>query len=490
MSLTRRFIDQRIQKSRVTEAKNSELRRMLTTHNILAGHGRSERNVEGMRRCRSEAAERRDLFVDYTFVKGEQEKERRTLITEAEERLADEIARRNAEKSRKEMDRRRICDGSEELRALKERLHAAKVNKERAQQLFEIEVRKEKDRRLDLAVDEHMENERLDHIELEHKLDIEKMKQRERVKTINQQQIAMREAQREEAMQEYTQDRASVAELVQRIANEDAEEHAAKAQKQQESKEMLLKFKVEQAARQEQMEADELAENEAIAQYARDKADREERVAQEKLVAEKEKERIQLKIVAAAEHANKEKDELEMLRNELHHEEHEAEARRREELQQRKKLEDREEMKRASIMQMQMQERKKDAALEEEARIRDVLLAKFAEDDRIEQLSEHKRRMRVETHKREAARLLDMRREAFVSQREAERDEENRLRGDEADRQIIIDAERQKLLIEHAIPLRNFLPKNTMATQEDYDFVFSADGGKSDYQIPGRGGYA
>lgn len=28
------------------------------------------------------------------------------------------------------MDRRRICDGSEELRALKERLHMAKVNKE------------------------------------------------------------------------------------------------------------------------------------------------------------------------------------------------------------------------------------------------------------------------------------------------------------------------------------------------------------------------
>ena len=31
------------------------------------------------------------------------------------------------------MDRRRICDGSEELRVLKERLHMAKVNKERLQ---------------------------------------------------------------------------------------------------------------------------------------------------------------------------------------------------------------------------------------------------------------------------------------------------------------------------------------------------------------------
>merc|ERR1719183_3176464 len=167
--------------------------------------------------------ERRDLFMDYNHVKGAQERERKRLVTEAEERLADEIGRRNADRTRKEQDRRRICDGSEELRALKERLHAAKVNKERAQQLWEIEVRKEKERRLEHAVAEHMEDERLEHIELEHKLEIEKMKQRERVKVINQQQIAMKEAQREEAMQEYVKEKAAVKELVDRIQKEDDE---------------------------------------------------------------------------------------------------------------------------------------------------------------------------------------------------------------------------------------------------------------------------
>lgn len=170
---------------------------------------------------------------------------------------------------------------------------------------------------------------------------------------------------------------------------------------------------------------------------------------------------------------NKAKEELENLRNELHHEEHEAEARRREELKQRKILEDREEMKRASIMQMEMQEKKKAAALEEEERIRQILLAKFAEDDRIEQMHEHKRRMKVEAHKREAERLTQLRREAFDAGREAERDEENRLRGDESFRQGIIEEERMKLLREHAIPLRDFLPKGTFATVEDYNFVFS-----------------
>merc|ERR1719197_2021519 len=221
------------------------------------------------------------------------------------------------------------------------------------------------------------------------------------------------------------------------------------------------------------MERQEIEENEKIAKYAADKAAFEEQVADEKAKLEKEKERIQLKIVAAAEMKNKEKEELENLRNELHHEEHEAEARRREELQQRKKLEDREEMKRASQLQMQMQEDKKAKALEEEERIREVLLAKFAEDDRLEQQHEHKRRMKVEAHKREAERLIQLRREAFDQQREAEREYERHLRDDEGDRQAIIDEERKKLLIEHAVPLRHFLPKGTLDTMDDHNFVFN-----------------
>lgn len=473
MSLTKRFIDQRIQKTRVQEARTADLRRMLTTHNIIAGHGQSERNVEGLRRCRSEAAERRDLFMDYNYVKGEQDNLRRSTIAEAEERLADEIGRKNAETTRKAQDRRRIIDGSEELRALKEKLHSAKVNKERAQQLWQIEVRKEKDRRMEHVIAEHEANERLEHIELEHKLEIEKMKQRERVKTINQQQIAMKEAQRAEAEQEYAKEKVSVAELVSRIAKEDSEEEAAKKTKQEEAKQMLLAFKIEQAERQEAAEQAEYDENQAIAKYAQDKADREQRVAEEKERIEKEKERLQLKIKAAAEHANKEKEELEGLRNDLHSEEHEAEARRREKLQQRKKLEDREEMKNACVIQCMMQEKKKQAALEEEERIRGVLLAKFAEDDRIEQLAEHKRRMKVEAHKREAERLVQLRREMYDAQREGERETENIFRSEESDRQIIIEEERKKLLIEHAIPLRNFLPKGTLATKEDHAFVFS-----------------
>lgn len=462
MSLTRRFVEQRIQKNRHLEAKNHELRSMLVMNNILAGHGKSEARVEALRRSRSEAAERRDLFTDYTFVRSEQEKERRMMVAEAEERLADELARRNADQTRENMNKRRICDGSEELRALKERLHAAKVNKERAQQLFQKEVKKDKERQTEHIISEHMNNERLENIELEHKLEIEKMKQRERVKHINQQQIAMKEAQRQEALQEYLKEKDQVEELVNRINKEDSEELAAKHQKQMESKTMMLKFKEEQQARQKAAEEEEEAENRRIADFAREKAEREERLAREKEQADKEKERILLTMIGDQEERNRAAEELEQLRNDLHQEEHEAEMRRREELQVRKKFEDMEEMKRAYVQQMEMQERKKETAVAEEAKLREMLMKKFAEDDRIEQMNEHRRRMKVEAHKREANRLVELRREAFDAAREQERSDQQRLREEEADRQVIIEAERQRLLREHAAPLRDFLPKGTM----------------------------
>merc|ERR1719149_483394 len=100
-------------------------------------------------------------------------------------------------------------------------LHMAKVNKDRAQQLLEQEVRKHQDRSQEEKIAEVMENQRMQHLELEHKLELEKGKQRERVKAINQQQIATKEAQRDEALQEHLVEQAQVQELVMKIAQED-----------------------------------------------------------------------------------------------------------------------------------------------------------------------------------------------------------------------------------------------------------------------------
>merc|ERR1719247_2837009 len=182
---------------------------MLKEHGVLAGHGKSDHRVEGLRRDRAQEEERREFFTDYMYIKNEQDKERRAQISEIEQRKAQEV--------REEMDKRRICDSSEELRALKEKLHAAKVNKERAVQLLEQQVRLEKEKNRDTKIAEVLELERLEHMELERKLEIEKAKQRERVKKISQEQIAQKEALRQEAYDEYMKERDQVQEIVDSI---------------------------------------------------------------------------------------------------------------------------------------------------------------------------------------------------------------------------------------------------------------------------------
>jgi len=254
MSGTQQFMEQRMARRRENEAKTLSLRRSIAERNILAGHSASEARIEGLRRARSEAAERRELFMDYSMVRMEQDKARRKQITLFEDQLADELARRKADQIREEMEKRRICDGSEELRRLKERLHMAKVNKERAVQLLEIEVRKEKDRFIDQKLDESMENERLEQNELEIKLSVEKAKQAERVKVINQQQIAMKEAAKQEALEEYLKERQQVENLVKKIEQEDELERQAREEKKKESQEMLRQFMIEQKEKQQQEE--------------------------------------------------------------------------------------------------------------------------------------------------------------------------------------------------------------------------------------------
>merc|ERR1719421_359144 len=420
MAHMKQHVEQKIAKERRMEERQMGVTSMLKEHSILAGHGKSDLRVEGLRRERAQEEERREFFNDYMYVKGEQDKARRAQVSEMEARLASEIEQRKAKEIREQMEKKRICDSSEELRSLKEKLHAAQVNKQRAAQLLEHQVRMEEEKTRDTLICEVMENERMEHQELERKLEIEKAKQRERVKRINQEQIAQKEALRQEAFDEYIREKDQVQEIVEAIQKEDEMEHAARKKKQEETRELLRAFAIENEVRRKEMEQREKDENQKIEDYARFKREQEEKMAAEKEHIEAEKKRVLGAMIGQQEAANKEAAELEQLRNDLHFQELEAEHRRREELQVRKRLEDRVEMMRAYEHAMHLKEEQKRLDREEEERFREQLMAKFSEDDRIEQLNDHKRRMKIQTHRKEVERLLKERRAKFDADREQE----------------------------------------------------------------------
>eukprot|EP00746_Dinoflagellata_sp_MGD_P160687 gnl/MRDRNA2_/MRDRNA2_87556_c0_seq1.p1 gnl/MRDRNA2_/MRDRNA2_87556_c0~~gnl/MRDRNA2_/MRDRNA2_87556_c0_seq1.p1 ORF type:complete len:495 (-),score=185.18 gnl/MRDRNA2_/MRDRNA2_87556_c0_seq1:9-1493(-) len=489
MSQMRRFVEQRITKDREAQAKTQYIRNHLVEHNILAGHGRADLRVEAKRRAREQETERRELFNDYTFVKGEQDRERKGQIAEMESRFAAEIERRKAESIREEQNRKRICESSEELRALKEKLHAAQVNKHRAAQMMEWQARQNHEKMREQKIAEHMETERMEHQELERKLDLEKAKQRYRVKEIIQEQICQKEALRDEANQEYMKEKGQVESLVRRIQEEDEMEIAARRMKQTEQKEILAQWMAERQARQQEMIKNEQDENNRIEAYAAEKRNMEESLAAEKERQEIEKRKVLMKMIGDQEAKNKEAAELEKLRNDLYQEELEAEHRRREDLQMRKRLEDRKEMMTAYAYQMNVKKEKEELEKQEEAAFRDQLMQKFLQDERLEKMNADRRRRMIQQHKKEVERLLQERRKMYEAERNQEMEERNQAAAEEEQRQLVIEQERQRLLAVHAQPLKDFLPKGTLERESDLDIVMTARAqGKpdlsGDYQAP------
>mmetsp|Transcript_6343 Transcript_6343/g.13855 ORF Transcript_6343/g.13855 Transcript_6343/m.13855 type:complete len:533 (+) Transcript_6343:77-1675(+) len=469
---TKMFIEDRVRRTREKDAKTDEIRKMLFEHNMFAGHTHSDVRVDCWRRAHTDARERRELATDYAHMESLYEKDRRERVAEAEDRLADELARRKAERTREEAHKRRVCEDSEELRVLKEKIHAAKVSQERAQQLLDKHMRTQRANMYDHKLAEVMETRRAEEMEEVYKKQVEQNQQREKVKQINQQQIALREARKSEALANYEKERDDVQQLVARLAHEDALDAAARAQKAKDTKESMLQCAREQAERKAAMAEQERQENDRMAQFLRDKIAREDAEAERKVQEAKEREHVVRNILGQMEAKSKEKEELEQLRNDLHTEEVEAAHRRREQAQKDRRARDREDMKQAYQRQMQEREEKQAAELEEENRIREQLLQKFAEDEKLEQMNDQKRRMRMAEHVREANRHIEMRRQIYEEERKNQQGDVHRGAAEEADRKAIVEAERRRLLKENAKLLQNFMPKGALDKPEDYDIVF------------------
>merc|ERR1711959_562697 len=122
---------------------------------------------------------------------------------------------------------------------------------------------------------------------------------------------------------------------------------------------------------------------------------------------------------------------------------------------------------RAYEHQMHLKEEKKRMDREEEEHFREQLMAKFAEDDRVSQLNDAKRRMKIQKHKREVERLIKEKQAMYELDRQQEIEENQKGREEEARRHTIVELERQRLLREHAGDLQDFFPKGVLEHESD-----------------------
>merc|ERR1719197_673511 len=218
---------------------------------------------------------------------------------------------------------------------------------------------------------------------------------------------------KEDAYEEFMREKAMVDKVVEAIMAEDAAERAARAAKVAETKEYIESFIKEQEEYKEKRRLENEQENAKIRAYAEQVMAREQalRLAREK--DQNSKDAILERMSAEMAARQKEKDEMEALRNELVIQETEERVLQKEKEKMERAVQQRLDIALANEYQRQLKAIKRDEEKKEEDAFRAAMLDKFAEDDRLDQMNAQKRRQKQLDHRKEIERLLEERRSKY-----------------------------------------------------------------------------
>merc|ERR1711988_1597240 len=467
MSIQRRMYERQIDARRQREMFENEMGEVSKYHRKMVEVARSDGRVDQKRREQEIAAANFEMRREQNFVAEDRNDFRQKTLKEQEDRIAAELHRRKIEEFRDEKLVQKIRESSEELRELEEKLKAAYMTKERKAQIQEkqvvAQIRNEEEVKLDMM----MEEDRRRGVHMDAKEHYMRKQAALEAQSQLEEQILEHDHQKELAYQAYLEEKAKVDALVTKIQTEDRSELEAVMRKKSETQGWIQSYLEDRRDWKKQEQEQVRAEEEAIIEYAKKK--REEQGAWEaKKQAEQDfKDRMCAEIAAEIRRKEMEREELEDIRETLALEEEEERLRRKEEGERQKREADREMMQAAAEEAKMVKAARLAKEKAEDDAFRAAMLEKFAQEDRLEQMSAQRRRMKQEEHKREVERLMEERRKAYEERRlqeAAEREIEERA---ERFRQEIIERERQRLLEEHLPHLAGNIPKGVLQKEED-----------------------
>ncbi|XP_069480992.1 meiosis-specific nuclear structural protein 1 [Ambystoma mexicanum] len=428
---------------------------------------KSDERVEKKRFLRRLQEEEHERQMDESLQKAEEIRILKERQMEQEERMAKEIAKLNHEKLKDEKLRQQVRESSLELRELENKLKSAYLNRERAAQVAEKEVLKYEQMKRDSEYFRRMKEEQERAIEEENSMGSKRNVEKLNYQRDLEMQLEEKERMRQEAYKVFLKEKLLIDEIVRKIYEEDQIERQLKLEKMSATQRYIEEFKHQQAAwrrlERERMEE----ENQKILSFANMQQRREEDRMAEVRQREERKLALQNMLTEHIQREKKQRDELEQIRQELYLEEQAQQDRQKQIAEMEKKIRQRLELQKTFQEQMAYKQILLQAEKEEEEAFMRAMMAKFAEDDRIEQMNAQKRRMKQLEHKRAVEQLLIDRRQQLLADKARELQEKQQEEGREAWRHAIIEEERQKLLREHASKLLGYLPKGIFKDEED-----------------------
>ena len=136
MASIRRY-EHKLAIGRQNEERVADLTSYLKTDKMLAENFRSDGRVDKRRVLNETRMATKDMYATQQLQAAAAAQNREAVLREQDERLAAELARRKTQAVREAKNVQRICEQSEELRELEEKLKAAYMNKEREAQIKE-----------------------------------------------------------------------------------------------------------------------------------------------------------------------------------------------------------------------------------------------------------------------------------------------------------------------------------------------------------------
>nr|KAG5707301.1 hypothetical protein BaRGS_000075 [Batillaria attramentaria] len=460
-----------VQKTRRQENAREDRVKNLERERVMAAAIRGEDKGAEKRFIRTLHEMKHEQEMEDSILRAERDRMIREQQFAQEESLARELERRRLEETKDEKMRQQIRETSLELRELEAKLKAAYMNKERAAQLAEKDALKFDEMKRDSEIARHMKEQAERAQEAEREREMERYREMVRYQQELERQLEEQEQKRQQAYEEFLKEKLMIDEIVRRIYEEDQRELEREMGKKKLTQKYIAEFK---KARDEwkQKEKEKMEEeNRKIAAFARMQRDRESDQAAQKQAKEDALNRVQRALSEQIAAKEREREEMERVRLELHLEEQEEKERQQEKMDMENRIRQRIELQHTHAQQMHFKALRIQAEKEEEDQFRQQMLAKFAEDDRIEQMNAQKRRMKQQEHKRAVEALLEERRSQYAAEREREayeRAEEQRM---EEFRKQIIEEERKRLLREHATRLLGYLPKGVIQGDEDLEML-------------------
>lgn len=259
------------------------------------------------------------------------------------------------------------------------------------------------------------------------------------------------------------------------LADADAEA-AARQQRRADEAAWVHGFLLERAELSAAKVAAEVEEDARVAAYQAALHARSEGLAAKKQARMDEEARVFAKLAAEAAAAQRAREQMEDLIARLHFEEKEERLRAIEAARRARAAQAKAEMLQAYEDSVTLRAAREASAKAEAAAFRELLLARLAEDDRLEQMADAKRRMKLLEHKREVERLAAIKAAMIAEAASADARADAAVQAREQVDAGIVAAERQRLLREHASRLAAYLPKGVAATAEDLALINSLSG--------------